>query len=70
MPRYLSILLAAVTVTSGVAKAEISHCYWNDVTGAFQCTEVMKYPDNTDQYGGYDPNSQEGQRYFWDNLAR
>ena len=27
-------------------------------------------PDQSDQYGGYAPNSQQGQRAFWDYQAR
>jgi hypothetical protein len=26
-------------------------------------------PDNNDQYGGYDHNSQEGARAFWDQQS-
>jgi hypothetical protein len=26
-------------------------------------------PDRSDQYGGYHPNSTQGQRAFWDNQA-
>jgi hypothetical protein len=25
-------------------------------------------PDNNDQYGGYPPNSQEGNREFWEGI--
>lgn len=27
-------------------------------------------PDQSDQYGGYDHNSQEGNRAFWEQQAR
>ena len=27
-------------------------------------------PDQSDQYGGYHPNSPEGQRAFWENQQR
>lgn len=27
-------------------------------------------PDQSDQYGGYDHNSQEGNRAFWDQQTR
>jgi hypothetical protein len=27
-------------------------------------------PDQNDAFGGYDPNSQEGNKAFWDNQAR
>jgi hypothetical protein len=27
-------------------------------------------PDQSDQYGGYDPNSQEGNKAFWDQQSR
>ena len=30
----------------------------------------QRVPDQSDQYGGYAPNSQEGQRAFWDNQSR
>jgi hypothetical protein len=27
-------------------------------------------PDQSDQYGGHDPNSQEGNKAFWDQQSR
>lgn len=27
-------------------------------------------PDRSKPYGGFDPNSQEGQRAFWDKMTR
>jgi hypothetical protein len=27
-------------------------------------------PDQSDQFGGYHPNSQEGQRAYWDQQSR
>jgi len=27
----------------------------------------QKIPDNSDQYGGYSPNSPQGQRAFWEH---
>ena len=41
------------------------------LTGASAAMAESEYvPDQNDQYGGYDPNSQEGNRAFWDNQAR
>jgi len=37
------------------------------VTGA-SAAMAETVPDQSDQYGGYHPNSQEGQRAFWEQL--
>jgi hypothetical protein len=70
MYKHLLIFPVVVAATSGATNAEIPRCYWNDAMDTVQCTEARWYSDNTDPYGGYDPGSQEGQRFFWDNLAR
>ena len=70
MIRYLPIFLTIMVVTGAAAKAEDPRCYWNRADGTFHCSDIQQYSDNTDPYGGYRPNSQEGQRFFWDNLGR
>jgi hypothetical protein len=37
------------------------------VTGASAAIAAPRVPDQSDQYGGYHPNSTEGQRAFWAN---
>jgi hypothetical protein len=39
------------------------------VTGA-AAAMAQTVPDQSDQYGGYHPNSQEGNRAFWDQQSR
>jgi len=39
------------------------------LTGA-TAAMAQTVPDQSDQYGGYHPNSQEGNRAFWDQQAR
>jgi hypothetical protein len=50
-----SLILAAAVFTSASAAMAAPH---------------YSIPDQSDKYGGYAPNSQEGQRAFWDNQAR
>jgi hypothetical protein len=40
------------------------------VTGASAAMADTRIPDQSDQYGGYHPNSTQGQRAFWENQTR
>jgi hypothetical protein len=40
------------------------------LSGASAAIAQSRVPDQSDQYGGYHPNSVEGQRAFWENQTR
>jgi hypothetical protein len=39
------------------------------LSGAPAAMAASWVPDRSDQYGGYHPNSAQGQRAFWENQA-
>jgi hypothetical protein len=40
------------------------------LSGASAAMAAPIVPDQSDQYGGYSPDSTAGQRAFWENQAR
>lgn len=53
-----------------IRSAFVAAALLTSVSAAMAAPRVPTVPDQSDQYGGYAPNSQDGQRAFWDNQAR
>jgi hypothetical protein len=53
MSKLLRTSVVALTLLAGASSAMAAY--------------DQPLPDNNDQYGGFDPNSQEGIRQFWEN---
>jgi len=60
MSKFIRSMLVAAAVLSGPSAV---------LTGP-SIAIAQAVPDQQDQYGGYDPNSQEGNKAFWDQQSR
>jgi hypothetical protein len=68
MTKFIQPVVVAVVVVTGIASAMADPA--DHTHDASRAAHNPAWTDMSKPYGGYDPNSQEGNRAFWDYKAR